>query len=91
MESAIIIGGILVLLAALHYFTKISWLVLFWLAFVLTRPFGASFGDLLTKPLDHGGLALGTIGASAVFALILILGLYKETKLEKARGLAVSK
>ena len=54
-------------------------------AFVLTRPFGASFGDLLTKPLEHGGLALGTIGASSVFAIILMIGLYKETKLEKQR------
>lgn len=84
-ESAIIIGSILVLLAFLHFFTKISWIVLFWLAFVLTRPFGASFGDLLTKPLEHGGLALGTIGASSVFAIILMIGLYKETKLEKQR------
>jgi uncharacterized membrane-anchored protein len=84
-ESSIIIGGILVLLALAHYFTKISWLLLFWVAFVLTRPFGASFGDLLTKPLDHGGLALGTIAASSIFALALIFGIHKETQLEKVR------
>lgn len=84
-ESALIIGSILVLLALLHYFTKIFWLVLFWLAFVLTRPFGASFGDLLTKPLDHGGLALGTIGSSSIFCLILLLSLVVETRLEKQR------
>lgn len=84
-ESSIIIGGILLALGLAHYFTKISWLILFWLAFVLTRPFGASFGDLLTKPLDHGGIALGTIGASSIFAIILIIGIYKETQLEKSR------
>jgi uncharacterized membrane-anchored protein len=84
-QSSIIIGGILIVLGLAHYFTKISWLILFWLAFVLTRPFGASFGDLLTKPLDHGGLALGTIGASSIFAIILVIGIYKETQLEKSR------
>jgi uncharacterized membrane-anchored protein len=45
---------------------------LFWLAFVLTRPFGATFGDLLTKPTDKGGLNFGTVGSSAVLATILV-------------------
>lgn len=84
-ESSIIIGIILIVLGLAHYFTKISWLVLFWLAFVLTRPFGASFGDLLTKPLEDGGLAFGTIIASSIFAIILVIGIYKETQLEKMR------
>jgi uncharacterized membrane-anchored protein len=84
-QSSIIIGGILLILGLAHYFTKISWLILFWIAFVLTRPFGASFGDLLTKPLEKGGLDLGTITASSIFAIILIIGIYKETQLEKER------
>jgi len=46
--------------------------LLFWLAFVLTRPFGATFGDLLTKPTEKGGLNFGTVGSSAVLAIILV-------------------
>ncbi|RYX84496.1 hypothetical protein EON83_10150 [bacterium] len=42
------------------------------LAFVLTRPFGATFGDLLTKPITQGGLNLGTAGSSLVLAVILV-------------------
>ena len=43
--------------------------MLFWIAFVLTRPFGATFGDLLTKPLENGGLGFGTIGSSLILAI----------------------
>jgi uncharacterized membrane-anchored protein len=59
--------------------------VLFWLAFVLTRPFGATFGDFLTKPVESGGLNLGTIGASIFFAVVLVISIHKETRLEKSR------
>jgi len=45
---------------------------LFWVAFVLTRPFGATFGDLLTKPADKGGLDFGTIGSSLILATLLV-------------------
>jgi len=83
--SAALITGMLIVTLLLHYFTPTSKIILFWIAFVLTRPFGATFGDLLTKPLEKGGLNLGTIGASIFFTIILIIGLYKETKLEKER------
>ena len=46
--------------------------MLFWFAFVLTRPFGAPFGDLLTKPLEKGGLGFGTVGSSAILAILLV-------------------
>ncbi|HXA14987.1 MAG TPA: hypothetical protein VNW23_07650, partial [Opitutaceae bacterium] len=50
---------------------------LFWIAFILTRPFGATFGDLLTKPSVKGGLGFGTIGSSAfLFGLLAILVAY---------------
>ncbi len=49
--GAILIGTLLILIVLAYYFTKISHIILFWLAFVLTRPFGATFGDLLTKPI----------------------------------------
>ena len=58
--------------AAAYYWTSISRVVLFWAAFILTRPLGATVGDLLDKPLDHGGLALSRPIASAVIASLMI-------------------
>ena len=81
-DGAMLFTGSLVVITMLHFFSRVSGIVLFWLAFVLTRPFGATFGDWLTKPLDYGGLALGTVGASAVFMLILVLAVSRETYLE---------
>ena len=81
-QGAILFTSCLVIIALLHITTRISSVFLFWLAFVLTRPFGATFGDWLTKPLNHGGLALGTVGASIVFMIILIAAVSRETYLE---------
>jgi uncharacterized membrane-anchored protein len=61
------------LVLLLHYFTRINHIVLFWIAFIFTRPFGATFGDFLTKPLDKGGLYLGTLNASLVSMGIMAL------------------
>ena len=83
-DSAMIFTGSLVIIALLHYFSKTSGVLLFWLAFVLTRPFGATFGDWLTKPLHSGGLNLGTVGASLFFALILVVAVGRETHLERS-------
>jgi len=69
--GALLIGGLIALVAAAHYFTKISKVLLFWVAFVLTRPFGATMGDVLTKSREQGGLNLGTAGSSIVLATIL--------------------
>ena len=69
--GAILVGSLLTLIVLAYYFTSISRIVLFWLAFVLTRPFGATFGDLLTKPLEKGGLNFGTIGSSVILFIIL--------------------
>jgi uncharacterized membrane-anchored protein len=71
-------GGLLVVLALLFYFTKISRVFLFWAAFILTRPLGATVGDFFDKPLSHGGLGVerpvaSAILVAAVFLLILIL------------------
>ena len=70
--SALLIGGILLVIVLAYYFTKISRILLFWIAFVLTRPFGATFGDLLTKTKEKGGLGYGTEGASLILLGILI-------------------
>ncbi|WKE64805.1 hypothetical protein PVT67_14195 [Gallaecimonas kandeliae] len=71
LGGASVIGGAILAIALAYKWTSLNRVALFWLAFVLTRPFGATFGDLLTKPLDDGGLALGTQGASLVLASIL--------------------
>lgn len=83
--SALLISGLLAAIALGHYFTRINATLLFWLAFVLTRPFGATFGDFLTKPADQGGLNLGTIGASLFFAVVLAFSVAKENRLEEQR------
>ena len=72
LGGAALIGVSIALVAFAARFTRISQVVLFWIAFVLTRPFGATFGDLLTKPASKGGLDLGTVGSSAILATMLV-------------------
>ena len=75
--GALLIGGLLALTVIATYFTRISKTLLFWIAFVLTRPFGATMGDVLTKTKERGGLNFGTIGSSIILGSILgILILY---------------
>ncbi|QZN81563.1 hypothetical protein K5K93_03775 [Stenotrophomonas sp. DR822] len=69
--GALLIGGLIALTALATRIKGINRVVLFWIAFVLTRPFGATFGDLLTKPLEKGGLGFGTVGSSLVLFAIL--------------------
>ena len=71
LGSAAIFGGLLILLALLCWKTTISRTLLFWSAFILTRPLGAVVGDFLDKPHDHGGLALSRFTASAVLLAIM--------------------
>ncbi|WJI15330.1 hypothetical protein MWN52_17245 [Pseudoxanthomonas winnipegensis] len=73
--SAGLIAAVIATTALAYRFTSVSRVLLFWIAFVMTRPFGATFGDLLTKPVAHGGLELGTGGASLVLAVLLVAGL----------------
>lgn len=70
-----------------YFFTKISHVILFWVAFVLTRPFDATFGDLLTEPVQKGGLNFGTIGSSIMLSGILfILVIYSILKMRSREG-----
>ncbi|MEU1618741.1 hypothetical protein ABZ479_15770 [Streptomyces sp. NPDC005722] len=69
--GALLITGLLVCLFALMYVPAVPNVLLFWIAFVLTRPLGATAGDFLTKPTAKGGLDLGTAGSSAVLLAIL--------------------
>ena len=70
--SALVFGAGLAILAAAYYWTNISRVTLFWAAFILTRPLGATVGDFLDKPLNHGGLNLSRPAASAVIAVFII-------------------
>ena len=75
--GALLIGGLLTLTVFAVYFTRIPKTLLFWVAFVLTRPIGATMGDVLTKSHEKGGLNFGTVGASLVLGSVLgILILY---------------
>jgi len=81
LGAAAVFGGLLVLTALLYYFTSISHPVLFWAAFILTRPLGAVVGDFLDKPTDKGGLALSRYTSSfALFVVIVVLILLQSRR-----------
>lgn len=74
LGAAAVFGGALLVTAVLYFFTDISHVILFWMAFVLTRPLGATVGDFLDKPHAQGGLALSRYAASlALLAVIVAL------------------
>jgi uncharacterized membrane-anchored protein len=70
--GAVVFALGLAVIAAAYYWTSISRVVLFWAAFVLTRPLGATVGDFLDKPLNHGGLALSRYVASVALAIFIV-------------------
>jgi uncharacterized membrane-anchored protein len=65
--SGIIFGAIVVAIAIAYFAFRIDGVLAFWLAYILTRPVGASFGDLLSQPTEYGGLGLGTVVTSWIF------------------------
>jgi uncharacterized membrane-anchored protein len=71
-KGALVFAAGLVLIATLYFFTKISRVFLFWAAFILTRPLGATVGDFLDKPVSHGGLAFSRPLASLVIAVFIV-------------------
>lgn len=75
LRSAGIFGGLLLVIAALYFWSKVNQVLLFWAAFILTRPLGAVVGDFLDKPLDHGGLNLSRYVASAVLVALVAIGI----------------
>jgi uncharacterized membrane-anchored protein len=70
--GALVFAAGLAVIAAAYFWTGISRTLLFWGAFILTRPLGATLGDLLDKPLDNGGLAFGRFYATAILAAIIL-------------------
>ncbi|MFC5826347.1 hypothetical protein [Nonomuraea insulae] len=71
--SAVVFGAAIALVAIAHYGFKLQAVAAFWIAYILTRPLGASIGDYLSQPVDEGGLGLGTIITSTLF-MATILG-----------------
>ena len=86
LEGALVTGGVILVVVLIHYLTKINHIILFWIAFIFTRPFGATFGDFLTKPLENGGLHLGTLKASLVSVGIMMVLIFTAHLQHKSRS-----
>jgi uncharacterized membrane-anchored protein len=71
-NGALVFGAGLAMLALAYFYTNISHTLLFWCAFILTRPLGATLGDLLDKPINQGGLSVNRFLASAILVAIMI-------------------
>ena len=80
--GALVFAGMLIVVGALYFLTKMPRSVLFWAAYVLTRPLGATLGDILTKPNAQGGLNLSRIMSSLVIAVIMTI-IIASTSLRK--------
>lgn len=88
--SALIYGGLIGATAIAYYAFKANAITAFWIAYVLTRPFGASCGDFLSQPVANGGLGFGTVGTSLIF-LGVILGLVSYLTINQKKGLVSQK
>lgn len=86
IQGALVTAAVIVVVLAVHYFTRVNDVLLFWIAFIFTRPFGATFGDFLTKPLAAGGLNLPRGLASLITLTLLIVILYISTRRRNASG-----
>jgi len=71
LATGILFGMIILSLSLGYFFFNLDGILAFWLVYILTRPLGASFGDLLSQPTQYGGVGLGTIVTSAVFLLVI--------------------
>ena len=84
LMGAAVTGCIIVIVILLHYYTRINEILLFWIAFIFTRPFGATFGDFLTKAPEKGGMNFGrgiaTIITAALLGLVLLYSNRKDKR-----------
>jgi uncharacterized membrane-anchored protein len=71
--SALIFGAVIAMITTGFYAFKLNGILAFWLAYIITRPLGASIGDLLSQDVGNGGLGLGTMGTSAVFLVAIVV------------------
>ena len=86
LGAAAVFGGLLLLTAFIYYLTSLSRVILFWAAFILTRPLGATLGDLLDKPIADGGLAMSRYAASLalVAAIVALIWIFPQKPASKA-------
>ncbi len=81
LNTGLLFGGIIAVIALAYYKFRLDAITAFWLAYILTRPLGASFGDLLSQPMEYGGLGLGTTATSIGFlAAIIATVLYASVR-----------
>jgi len=82
MATGILFGMIIASITFGYYMLKLDGVLAFWIAYILTRPLGASFGDLLSQPTEYGGMGLGTIITSAIFlaAIVAIVAYMTKTR-----------
>jgi uncharacterized membrane-anchored protein len=85
-RGTLIFAGLIALVGAAYFFTRIPRSVLFWAAYILTRPLGATLGDTLTKPHEQGGLALGRFASSLsmIAAMVVVILLTSQRKRPEA-------
>lgn len=87
LPSALLFAGVIGLVALAYHYNRMNAVLAFWIAYVLTRPLGASIGDYLSQDHSAGGLQLGTVGTSAIFlvtilALVVFLSFTKTDRIE---------
>ena len=88
-RGALVFAGLIAIVAALHFFTTVPKSILFWAAYVLTRPLGATLGDTLTKPHAEGGLEFGRITSTLVIAGAMVV-LVSVTPLRKTQTISAN-
>lgn len=71
LVTGIVFAAIIAAIAFAHYVLKLNAILAFWLAYIFTRPLGASFGDLLSQPTEYGGMGFGTVGTSVMFLSVI--------------------
>ena len=88
LNSAIMFAAMIAIIGLSYYFFKINAVLSFWAAYILTRPLGASLGDYLSQPKEEGGMALGTVGTSAIFliTILVVVSYLTMTKKDQKRA-----
>lgn len=87
-QSALAFAGAIALIAAAYFYAGLGEILAFWMAYILTRPLGASFGDFLSQPTKNGGLGFGPTGTSIIFltTITLLIGYLTITKKDQLRA-----
>lgn len=89
-QSALVFGASIAIVEMGYYYLRMNAVLAFWIAYILTRPLGASIGDLLSQPAQNGGYGLGTVGTSILFLSIIVsLIIYLSLKQKKIVPLTI--